>query len=645
VAFPALAQADSYCVSDPACVTAGGHDEAADLQKALDDAAGTDAADTVHVGAGSFASASTNGFTYSTAKSGNMLDLVGAGSAQTTLTGANSTTTTPSTTLHVDVPPGGSSITDLAVQLPGNTGGCCGFSTGIEARTVSIQRVNVTTPNAIVSGQAVEFAGELVQSTVSIPDNVGGAVGARVQDGLNGLIQDSTVSGYYGIYADGQPTVRVQRTRITASAGGIYALGSDVTAEDSLIQMTSGIGVRTGTTTGSDGTTTLRSDTLIGPTVGIEAAGDDTGRTATINLDSLVIHQAGTSLARIGSPGTADVTAKYSNYPASSTLSSGTGTLTESPGDTHFADPKFVDAGNGDYRLRFDSPLIDLGNPSTVFKESATDLAGAPRFVDADGDAKAQRDMGAFEYQRKPPSASATASPATVQTGEAVTFDGSGSSDPDPGDVLTYSWSFDDGTTASGSVVSHAFSTPGGHTGTLTVTDPTGQQATAQATTTVETPPAAGAPGNPNQAPAPTILSPLVVGRVSVFPATWRLGSGMPSFARVAPVGTTISFNLSRAAKATLAFSQARPGRKVGRRCLAPSRRNAGRPRCTRYAPAGSLSFAAHAGLSRVRFQGRLSRRRSLKPGRYRVVVSAIDASGSRSTPRNASFTALPHAR
>ena len=65
---------------------------------------------------------------------------------------------------------------------------------------------------------------------------------------------------------------------------------------------------------------------------------------------------------------------------------------------------------------------------------------------------------------------------ADVTTGDAplaVTFDGSGSTDPD-GDTLTYAWSFSDGTSANGVSTSKTFTQAGDYTATLTVTDPDG---------------------------------------------------------------------------------------------------------------------------------------------------------------------------
>jgi PKD repeat protein len=54
--------------------------------------------------------------------------------------------------------------------------------------------------------------------------------------------------------------------------------------------------------------------------------------------------------------------------------------------------------------------------------------------------------------------------------GVAISFDGSGSSDPD-GNALTYAWDFGDGMSATGASPSHAYATGGTFTVSLTVTD------------------------------------------------------------------------------------------------------------------------------------------------------------------------------
>jgi len=58
----------------------------------------------------------------------------------------------------------------------------------------------------------------------------------------------------------------------------------------------------------------------------------------------------------------------------------------------------------------------------------------------------------------------------TVVVNNAVTFDGSGSSDPD-GSISAYNWDFGDGTTGDGAIVEHPYLNVGTYTATLTVAD------------------------------------------------------------------------------------------------------------------------------------------------------------------------------
>lgn len=75
-------------------------------------------------------------------------------------------------------------------------------------------------------------------------------------------------------------------------------------------------------------------------------------------------------------------------------------------------DPRFLDAADGNLRLRADSPAVDLGLSETNVTDVCdldgdgdtgepvpVDLVRNPRAVDADGDGVAQIDLGAYEVQ------------------------------------------------------------------------------------------------------------------------------------------------------------------------------------------------------------------------------------------------------
>lgn len=69
----------------------------------------------------------------------------------------------------------------------------------------------------------------------------------------------------------------------------------------------------------------------------------------------------------------------------------------------------------------------------------------------------------------------------TSCSGATCSFDARGSTDAD-GAITSYRWSFSDGATASGAVVSRTFSGPGSYTGTVTVADSAGATSTASVT-------------------------------------------------------------------------------------------------------------------------------------------------------------------
>jgi hypothetical protein len=158
-------------------------------------------------------------------------------------------------------------------------------------------------------------------------------------------------------------------------------------------------------------------------------------------------------------------------------------------------------------------------------------------------------------------------------------------------------------------------------------------------------------PPSPAENPAaPPIASPAThapyISGLSESAKSWRTGKALAQISKRkhgkrVPVGTTFSFSLDQAASVTFSFLTQQPGRKVGHRCVAKSRRNAMRKACTRTTRAGMLAFTGHTGLNRVIFQGRVSASRKLSPGRYTLVIAARNSAGQMSTPQELSFTIL----
>ena len=237
--------------------------------------------------------------------------------------------------------------------------------------------------------------------------------------------------------------------------------------------------------------------------VGVESS-EQAPSEGNVKLSDSIVQGFSTSLECVDSGGSAGgLSLTYSDFNPATESGSCAGSITSGAGTIN-ANPDLIALADGDHPVAFDSPVIGAGNPSIT--GPLTDLLGNPR----PGAGSTHVGMGAFEYQRVAPTAVATATPGSVAAGTPATFSASGSSDPNPGDALSYSWTFDDGATASGPSVTHTFTTAGTHTATLTVTAPTGLASIAHAQVTV----AAVASTPPKPTPAtPTVAT---AGRASV---------------------------------------------------------------------------------------------------------------------------------
>jgi methionine-rich copper-binding protein CopC len=116
-------------------------------------------------------------------------------------------------------------------------------------------------------------------------------------------------------------------------------------------------------------------------------------------------------------------------------------------------------------------------------------------------------------------------------------------------------------------------------------------------------------------------MPPTAFGREAAEPQShkkWRRGGKLARIAKRIPVGDTFKFKLSADANLTLTFTHKVHGHKR---------------------TAGKLTFKnAHAGKRKVKFQGRLSHHKKLKPGTYTLKITATNASGH-STSKGITFT------
>ena len=553
-----VASAATYCVQPEA---SGCDQTFSTVQAALNQAGGDTSADTVKLGATSY-----NG-TFTLATSTNTITIVGHGASQTLLT--NTGATPPSTNLALSDP--NVTLSAVGIVIPSGNGNT-GLSLTGQATGVQVTGPSATNPTGVL------LNGTFLRGTIDLPGSSSNA-SVGVQGG-NGTIEDSSVTAHTGVLAAGTAASVTARHDTLIGDGGSGSAGVSVIATGALFVFGN----------------------------------------AAVTIDDSVVRGFVSDLGRVGfvgdpncfvavdpCPGNAFITFGYDDFDTASpkAVDSGPGAYIDN-GHNLNADPKFINAAATppDYHIPYNSPLVDAGMSSVESGESTLDQDGNPRTVGS------ATDIGAYEYQHRPPAASAGASPGSAQTGSPITFSGSGS-DPDPGDTVTLTWSFDDGATGSGASVTHAFATPGTHTATLTATDPTGLTAHASATVTVTSPPSPPPPTPPGGG-TPVLTA------LNLTPKNFRAARAGPSVA-AARTGTTISYRVSVAAVTTFRVERALAGVKRGKRCVKPGRRSRRGKRCTRYVLVpGRFMHTDTAGLDSFRFTGRIGGK-TLKPGRYRL--------------------------
>jgi hypothetical protein len=614
LALPAAAGAETFCVKEPACVAAGGHKvegkNAIALTSALSEAAANPGPDSIVIGAGTFEA--PKGFEYNSSEP---VTITGASPAETRL--ASSEKGTHALVLNSGV---STVVSNLAIEMPPLES-----VEGLVLNGATAEHVAVTGGGGeglpiglrISGGVFAHGSVELERATTTDAVSMSG-----------GEVVDSTIVGSYGLEA-GAPSATVRGSRIS---GAINSYNGALTIEDTLVDLRGapGAGVIIAANDGNSETATLRGDTIVNggeSSSGLEVEAykpEGKATKTTVLLEGSIISHVATPIAlRATEPMTSiAATARYSSFEAGADTEAGATLDDEKPAAStpDFVKPVFGEAAfsEGNWHLAPVSPLIDAGPPEALSAgEYGLDAEAAPRLVGG------RRDVGAFEYQRRPPVIATTASTTSPTVGQSIVF-GATAIAPEPGDGITkYQWTFDDGAVVpAGAAVAHAFKTLGVHTATVTVTDTIGVSAAAVVSVDVVPPFVFRC--------TCVAVHPNLLTALRLAPRSFRAARHGSSIARVR-TGASVSYQLGRAAVVRFALERAVPGVMHGGLCARPRHGLRGR-RCTRHVPmAGLFTRNSVAGANSFRFTGRL-RGRALAPGSYLLLASPVGEPGSDGT-------------
>ncbi len=322
-------------------------------------------------------------------------------------------------TIHVSGPLAHTGAVDLSnspIDLIGSGRGAGG--TEIDAGTDSLRVGAGSSASALTVRSAGPEAVTLESaSAIDHVDVVAVVFGIRVDPIAGGefaTIRDSHVAARDGIVDDSAPrdvnAFQVERTTIEATRFGIYVQDANATIANSVIRArTSGA---KGVHANNAAHIAVDGSTIDGGGNGDFGVRTGAGTDATIVLTGSIVRGFGTDLFADAVRAGYGLSVSVSDYATSSGVSVG------DLGGNVNADPHWLDAANGDYRLTAASPLIDRG-AARAAAQGETDRAGNPRVVDGNGDGATARDIGAYEYLPPQPS---IAAPPTTATPQPTTF-------------------------------------------------------------------------------------------------------------------------------------------------------------------------------------------------------------------------------
>jgi hypothetical protein len=504
-------------------------------------------------------------------------------------------------------------------------------------------------PEPLKIGPGVTVHGQAGQSR---PVIITEAVQGITLEGEGSSVSDVEVQdavGNYGIFAEGSSGSSIDHVIVQVSAASAVACAPSESLTDSVCSSSGTSGIAATLAGSKTATASLRNDTLIaagsgGEALALHAAG---AATRTIDLTNSIAHGAGFDISastESGGTPTAIIAADHSDYATVNEENSGNeGTISvTAPGSAtnQTSAPVFVNESGSNFH-ESSSSSATLGKGVNSPLNGTTDLDGNPREL------LGATDIGAYEFAPPPTCGPVQGSttflkPLVIQlsctdlagapltyaivtglhgglalnaaTGQAV-YTASATSTRNGTESFTYRASSRNGTTnvATATVTVRPFTTPSltaGHSKLFS---------------------------DGGLAPTPTL------GGVRESAKTWREGKALAAISstkkpKKPPVGTTFYFSLNEAAVVTFRFTERVGGRKVNGRCVAATKKNEHMRHCIRTVTVGTLALPARAGSDKLRFEGRITRHKKLKPGSYALLVSA-SVSGKHSLTRVLHFT------
>lgn len=377
------------------------------------------------------------------------------------------------------VSPGDSDVA-AKVSAAGN-GDTVTFTPGIYTVNLSNANPGVTLkgqPGALINGKATTSGTPVIAFTASsgAPDVVSGLTvvnvassGPGISGGASGLtLRDDVVVSTTGDAADfGMGPNVVGRSQLdTTFAGAAAASLRSASPADTAATLTLDSTVLSGPKSLSAGYATGS----LGP--GITVTGHHVTAIGSISADPSGALLPGTAIAATFTDsiirGSRSAVAASPAGPGATVTASTRDSVADTAAD---APALFVNAARLNYHLRADAPVRGLGGFTSG--ESATDIDG--NAVPSSG----PTDLGADQFVNRPPTAVLAALAAAPRQNQAVTFDASGSTDPDAGiggGITAYHWNFGDGTTTTTTTptTTHSYSARQAYSVTVSVTDKQG---------------------------------------------------------------------------------------------------------------------------------------------------------------------------